>query len=333
MKNRIRSIVAILLLIFALANHSEAQSQKPLVVTLKTGTSVALSTRSDPADSALLFSSQVVVEFDGVIHRLIINQAAGYYFGYNLVITRLPETRQFSVMVRPLDPEYDQSVASRTLFKTRNIGHPDQKGLTAALTKPSQPQIVDDGASVAIDLLINATTGAKIFDVLKLSFDDLTPNNSPLRAPLRDFTLDDVELNVNNYRLTVNGNLVASELSSGFSAPILWFYLPGKGRFIFSINPHAGYNFQKIGVADHNTLSFAVNGDNYLWSSTSPIIERGGHWNIWVLHVPDYKPDDDPVTASKFRTPNNASSGNSVDPLCWGRATRIEDLFPKRNNN
>jgi hypothetical protein len=259
---------------------------------------------------------------------LIVNESAGYYFGYDLIITPLPEARQFNVMVRPFEPEYDRVVRSREIIKRGNIGHPDQKGINVALSKPSTPKNVDDGAYFAIDLLVNATTGAKVFDVIKISYDNLRLTRSGSDAP-RDFTLDDVELNVRNYRLKINEDLVASGLSTGFSAPILWFYLPDRGRFIFSIRPHNGYDFQKIGLAEYNNLKFTVNGDHYVWSSTSPIVERGGTWNIWVLHEPDYQPGQ---ITGKPQKPKKSPKVDSakIPSLDWGMAEHIEDLFPKR---
>jgi hypothetical protein len=110
---------------------------------------------------------------------------------------------------------------------------------------------------------------------------------------VRQFTLNDVNLSMNNFRLLINGQLAASGEKTGDSrtGPLLWFYLTGRGRYIFSITPLKGYQFQNIGLIENNKISFSLDGDLYEWISSSPIVGNGGNWQIWVLRDSNYRPD------------------------------------------
>ena len=66
-----------------------------------------------------------------------------------------------------------------------------------------------------------------------------------------------------------------------------------------------GANFQKIGVAEGNKISFSYVGDKYEWVSSEPVIAFGGKWNIWVLNLADYKEDPDLVEAYKLLSKGN----------------------------
>ena len=139
-----------------------------------------------------------------------------------------------------------------------------------------------------------------IVDVVKVTFDrsnlkDLNPRN-----PARDFTLDAVELEVKNCRLLINGNVAGVGKSTrGCAGALLWFYVQDRGRFIVSLVPRAGYEFQKVGVIEDNRIEFTVNDNHYEWLSSSPILPGGGTWNLWVLHDPKYAPifGSDPAPA------------------------------------
>jgi hypothetical protein len=81
-----------------------------------------------------------------------------------------------------------------------------------------------------------------------------------------------------------------SKSSIGCTGALLWFYVPERGRFIFSLVPREGYQFKKIAVLDDNKIEFSVNGERYEWVSSTSILPNGGTWNLWVLHDPDYTP-------------------------------------------
>lgn len=126
---------------------------------------------------------------------------------------------------------------------------------------------------------------------MKVSFDRSNLWNDNPRSLPRDFTLDAVALRVNDFRLLVDGDLVATgKPGTNFAGALIWFYVEGYGRFIFSLVPREGYQFKKVGVITDNKIEFTVKGKRYEWVSGAPILPSGGTWNVWVLHDPKYLP-------------------------------------------
>jgi hypothetical protein len=74
--------------------------------------------------------------------------------------------------------------------------------------------------------------------------------------------------------------------------------LPDRGRFVFSITPHEGYDFQKIGFVQENKIAFQIAGDRYEWISSTPVFSGGG--NLWVLHDPEYLPQNESFSGGGY---------------------------------
>jgi hypothetical protein len=268
---------------------------KQIVVPLKNGGFVAFKTETAvagpaglvpaPPDASLLATPYVLVDDNDVMHRTLVDYRGDLVFGYDLVAEPLAETRQWRVSVRPLNPRYLQSADSSA------PGGPSKAGARAP-QQFSDSQVIPDGGTFALDLLVNAQTGVKIVDIVKVSFDESRLREPPEKtAPPKDFTLANVQLQVRNYRLLVNRELVASGTPTSVAeGALIWFYLPERGRFIFSLVPHDDFGFQKVGTIENNKISFTWGNDGYEWFSATPIVGGGGTWNLWVLHDPNYKP-------------------------------------------
>jgi hypothetical protein len=248
-----------------------------------TGANKSSKTQELPA----AFKSEAFVDGDHLLHRLLVDADGKYVFGYDLAIEADRATKRFKIVVKPLSVEVE----------SRRAGTADAKSARGSLAKIStvkqatDPQILDDGDSFALDLLVNQNTGVKIVDFVKVSFDRANLwNDNPATVP-KDFTLDAFALTLVEFRLLRDGYLVAAgKPKSNFGGPLLWCYIEGRGRFIFSLVPRDGYQFQKVGVIDGDRIEFTVNGEHYEWLSSSPILRDGGAWNLWVLHDPSYVP-------------------------------------------
>ena len=217
-------------------------------------------------------------------------------------------------------------------------------GPFATFPKSTSPQTLDDGDAVSLELLVNNESGVKIVDVVSVTFDRSTlRENHPESAP-KDFTLDAVELGVKNYSLMINGTLVSKSKSTlGFTGALLWFYVPDRGRFIFSLVPREGYEFAKIAVLDDNRIEFTVNNERYEWLSSESILPNGGTWNLWVLHDTNYTPlfgSDRTVPQATPKLPkvldkiegvlNSQGASLSLDLPGRSRETKTAPVVPQR---
>ncbi len=308
-------------------------------------------------------TSQVLLADNHVVHRVLVDAGGNFVFGYDLVVEPVVASKQFKVSIKPLSAEFEEQLRSRQpAGATARHGAPQN---VSTLPRGTDAQLIDDGDAFALDLLVNSETGVKIMDVVKVSFDRAKLWSAPQRnMPLRDFTLGNVELAVREHKLTINGELAGGgKPARGFTGALLWFYVPGRGRFIVSLMPHEGYNFQKVGRIENNKISFKLGEDVYEWTSSAPVVGNGGNWNLWVLHDPAYVSDFDSqeqiVEAvegrprasggqmpsarwlqerlentrrqAEFEARDDKSKRNPTRPrVLVGGADRIENLLPKQ---
>ena len=292
-----RSKIWILLLCiqaFAFTAMAQNPAKRQLVLQLANGGFVAF--RSELPNSDSLTTSLYAQAFAGenrIIHRVLTDAQQNVVFGYDLWISADPITKKFSVAVLPADEAF-----RRTFLK----------GTFATFPKSTTPQTLDDGDAVSLELLVNQESGAKIVDVVSVTFDRTRLRENHLESIPKDFTLDAVALGVKKYSLLLNGHEVSKSKSSiGCTGALLWLYIPERGRFIFSLVPREGYDFAKIAVLDENRIAFTIDGEHYEWVSSDPILPSGGTWNLWVLRDTKYTPlftaeESQPRSAPK--TPN-----------------------------
>ncbi len=245
----------------------------------------ASDTKHIPDGKALasLLYAQAFAGENRVIHRVLTDAERRVVFAYNLWVNADPIARKFSVTVLPADEAFRRSFLKDFTPMRTNEALATFPGSTA-------PQTLDDGDAVSLELLVNQESGVKIIDVVTLTFDRARLREQYLESIPRDFTLDAVALRIKNSSLSINGTLVSKSKSSGCSGALLWFYVPERGRFIVSLVPREGYEFQKTAVLDGNRIEFTADGDLFEWSSTDSILPTGGTWNLWVLHDPEYTP-------------------------------------------
>jgi hypothetical protein len=320
-------------------------------VAFQTETAFAATTKASNITQAQgAFDSQALIDDQQIIHRLIADAEGRPVFGYDLVVRFNSTLKQFSVEARPLDGKIEKQLLARSGSQAMALNIP-------TLPQASDSQVLDDGDGFSLDLLINAETGMKIVDVVKVSLDRANLWNVNPRSLPRDFTLDAVQLAVKEYQLLLNGEVIGrSKSSTGCSGALIWFYVPDHGRFIFSLVPREGYQFQKVGTVANNKIEFTIGSDHYEWISSAPVLSDAGAWNLWVLHDPKYTPLmvaepqqekkdawdklDDAVKAVKADT---AKLGNKTrtyqeqekqtakakQRVMAGSADKIENLWPK----
>ncbi|HEV2799806.1 MAG TPA: hypothetical protein VGW12_04880 [Pyrinomonadaceae bacterium] len=334
-----------------------------------TGSAPKVSAELETIQASL--TPQVLLADNHVVHRVLVDAQGSFVFGYDLVVEPVAATKQFKVSVRPMSAEFEERLRARRPPQATAAQPAEQT--VSTLPRSSDAQLIDDGDAFALDLLVNQQTGVKIVDVVKVSFERARLWSAPPRRsiPLRDFTLGNVELAMRDYKLQINGELVGGgrKPTRGCSGALVWFYVEGRGRFIFSLMPHEGYDFQKVGRIENNKISFNIDGDTYEWTSSAPVVgtSGGGNWNLWVLHDAAYVSDFDSTegiiesvegtpTANTgrnaeaapewlrdplkrirrerrvgFETRDDASKRATRRPrVLVGGADRIENLLPKR---
>jgi hypothetical protein len=277
---------------FATAVRAQSTaSVNKLIVSLPDGGFVSFQNQSAWTDIRQAFrlrqlppalGSQALTDRNQTIHRILRDPDGRFVFGYDLWVSGDVAAKRFKVAVRPLDAELETSLRGNQTAAGES---------SSTFPKATDAQILNDGAEFSVDLLINKNTGVKIIDVVKVSFDArrLGGENPGVRA--RDFSLDAVAMEMRDYSLLVNDQLIATGKSkTGSTGALLWIYIPGRGRFIFSLVARADYPFQKAGTVAANRIEFNLNGDHYLWLSSSPILREEGPWNLWVLPDPHYVP-------------------------------------------
>ena len=347
-------ILLICLHCLAVSALAQNPAKRQLVLQLANGGFVAFrsevpgnkSSTNSSSLAALLYAQAFAGE-NRIIHRVLTDGEQNVVFGYDLWVSPDPLTKKFSVAVLPADEAF-----RRSFLKGFN-------GAFATFPKSTTPQTLDDGDAVSLDLLVNHESGAKIVDVVKVTFDRTTLRESNLESAPKDFTLDAVALGVKHYSLLINGNEVSKNKSSiGCHGALLWLYIPERGRFIFSLVPRPGYDFEKIAVLDENKIAFTIDGERYEWVSSASILPSGGTWNLWVLRdtkytplfsAEDSQPRATPKTRSVFgkledvltsqgaqlligplsRSGNNPSTAVGPQRVMVGGADNMENLLPK----
>jgi hypothetical protein len=273
------------------ASGGQNKERQPLSVSLKSGVSVQFKTRTEPSDSFKSISGIIRANSTG-IHRVLVDRIERIFFGYDLELESLPETKTYRITIKPLDRDIAQELSLSGAMKELTA-QPGANPGDARLLRFPPPQVVEDGDTLAFDILVNQKTGVKLVDLLTvLSPGALATSATQDPVPARDFSLEDVRLLMKDHQLFVNGELKAGgpTMQGSCEGEFIFFYLPGRGRYVFSIKAHEGIGFQKVGAIQNNRLSFAAGGESYEWVSSAPIVGGGGNWSLWVLHQPNYRP-------------------------------------------
>jgi len=252
-----------------LAASAQESANRQLIVPLTEGGFVAFQSETAWADARKagaqfqrvppILRAEAQLDENHLIHRVLVNAAGRFAFGYDLSVSSDLASKQFKITVLPLD---------RSFEKKLQAADPDHstEGIPT-FPMSAAPQTLDDGDAFSLDLLINQNAGVKIIDVVRVTFDKTHLRDFPRSLP-RDFTLDAIELSIKDYRLLLNGNVVAVGKSTHpIAGALVWFYVQDRGRFIFSLTPREGYEFQKVGIVDGNRIEFTMGEDRYEWLS------------------------------------------------------------------
>jgi hypothetical protein len=256
---------------------------------------------------------QALLDVGNTIHRVVLDREGNPVFGYDLVVEPLGDARKFRVTARPLGADFERQL------RVRRASAATPAAPVPTLARATDAQTLDDGDALALDLLVNPQTGVRVVDVIKVA----TDRARLWQAAPRDFTLDSVQLALRSPRLVVNGEALAgARASRTVSGALVWFYVPGRGRFILSLVPRAGYAFEKIALIEDERVSFDFRGVHYEWTSSAPVVGDGGSWFAWVLHDPRYTPEvssAEEITQDIERRDGDDNDGGTLKQILSGR--------------
>jgi hypothetical protein len=243
------------------------------------GIKVEMTARIEPGSARV--PSGVVARSVGRFHRVVLDRSQRRYFAYDLLVDPKDGSEALQVRIEPF------SLSATELDETRMV---DPSWTPVPLLKYPLVPDVRAGDTVAIDLLENPATGQKVVDYLV--FTRSNPGDAAELGPLVDLSLAEVELQLENFRISVNERVLdASERVGGsISGAALWFYLPDRGRFVMSLLPNAKLGFRRAGEVSIRSLTFTEGRDRYDIQSTSRIVPAEGRFNLYVLHDPKWRP-------------------------------------------
>jgi hypothetical protein len=260
-------------------------------------------TTSDFAESATTGVGGIKrTEGKVVMQRFVQDNLRQIYASYRVTVETLPNER-YRVSFEAPDPPLQW------------IGKEGWKVFSPA--KYPAPQIMKDEDSIRLVLYSNGgtsnTTGnatRRVVDYIHIGRQDRMVFRK--EAP-HDSYADDAELAVSQPRLRVNG-----EASAAFAAmpetirgPVLWVYVPGRGRFMLSLHANADIGFEEAGEVVGNSLTFTAPDGNLFRIDTAERIAPGsGTYAVHVLPVPDWMPAD---RQDRARVMIGASVGVAAD--------------------
>lgn len=235
-------------------------------------------------------------------------ETAQIYFGYEVLIEALGKN-SYRLTFQPLLMTQD---LKRRLTGQR-ITLDDPSSPWTLLPSPSfpKPQTIQAGDVVALDLLVNKTTGQKIVDYVTIQEPDRRFDGFQWIPPRdftyaggspRDFRLNDVELRLVSPRLTINGELDESSLLTNDTSAgaFVWFYAGGRGRYILSLLPNPELGFRKAGEVRGTSLRFTMGKDTFTLNAAGPIAPGRAPFNLYVLHDPGWRPNYPHANLSVF---------------------------------
>ena len=296
MRNRMRNQLLITISLVIVCAGTVAGQQ----VIFANGLTVSFTSKTDPPsrDSGASGSVQIHGEAK-IVHRMFVDRENHIYFGYDLEVVSVPDSNQVTLTARPLsEPPTAASAAAASGGRLQNRPLQMTDLTLRALPRYPPPQLLHIGDTLSIEVLVNQQTGVKIIDLIRVSRGgDLQVPQSVESAgrAARDLTPDLIRLELTKSQLLVNGQRVVGTAEGGgpgVSGFLVWFYLAGYGRFLLSLTPRPGYDFQKAGVVDDRRISFKMGGNRFEWISSSDIVPcAAGVLNLWVLTDPGYRPD------------------------------------------
>jgi hypothetical protein len=234
-------------------------------------------------------------------HRYMTDSTTKRYFGYDLAIE--PDTAdRFRLTLRPLS------------LTPERLGLKSGAGWTEIpLPLLPAPQVVRAHDTIALDLFVHPGTGQKIVDYLSIrgrSTGETEVVEGPpvaMRLPEgapRDFTVEDAPMKFAGVKGRIGESAIDHGLGS-ISGSAVYLYVPGRGRYIFSLAMNEQLGFKKAGEVRGSRLSASSGSERIDLQCNEPIAPGGGVFNVYLYHDAGWRPrsgaDEPQMGASSAR--------------------------------
>jgi hypothetical protein len=215
------------------------------------------------------------------VFRRILKLSDGRAIVYEIAVKRLDEGKRFEVNLRSWTP---------TAEEAQETGIDPARIETNFLSRYSAPLSINDGDMLALDVLINPRTGVKLVDYFRITSRPpvLRRSIGDLVGKARSLEVDDVEFFVEQFELSLNGDVIYTS-KGGMGGRFIWLDIPQTGRFIFSLTPLAESDgFHRSGYLTRQQIVFTNGMDRYELVSEHPIIPASGVFHVWVRLDPTF---------------------------------------------
>jgi len=212
------------------------------------------------------------------IHRYMIDESSGSYFGYDVVLGTPNTAGAYLVTFRPLS-HVEQIDGAASLKLT-------------VLPKYPAPRPVRNGETLELDLMVSPDGTRKLVDIITIRFPEPPPTAAKANAAARDFTVDDGPVTFEAAQWTFWKQGQKYDGPAGFTGKpgaTLWIAIPGQGRYILSLSQHEG--FTRSGMVRDSVVAFEDAGQRYELRFQNAIAGVGKAWNLYVMHDVNYRPD------------------------------------------
>ena len=175
-----------------------------------------------------------------------------------------------------------------------------------------EPGIVHDGDVIGIELMTDAATGGKLIEDVTIqpfsqratvgSLIPLPGRGGPgqpgeravptVEGPPRDFSAADAEMRLTQPRVTLNGTVqpAAGRATPSVTGNLVWFYIPGRGRYILSLVPRPELDFHKAGEVRGGRIALTLNSDAITLECFSEIATGHAPYSLYVLRDSQWEP-------------------------------------------
>jgi hypothetical protein len=224
----------------------------------------------------------------------LLDKSNHLYFGYELLLEQQQPGTYLATFgklgITPLDLAAG-SIPRLPQGSTNAQGATDHAWTILPLPAIPEPPILHDDDSISIDLFVDAATGEKLIDEIRINPPRPVSNFVP-SVPTVSGTARDAELQIIQPLVTLNRRV---QVSSGATlrnvhGALVWLYIPDHGRYVLSLVPRPGLGFKKAGEVRGGVITFTLDKDSIKLKCMNPIAGGDAPYNLYVLHDEDWEP-------------------------------------------